>query len=227
MMNYSEKERPRFKKIVDEVNMILLSSENVKSFPFSISKVIKEKTGIVCRSYTKAAAYGVDINAFGTEDAIIQRFNNRFIIFYNDDSYIIEQRKKFSLGHEFGHYIMDHDLNNKVNYDLYEIEANFFAAQLLMPEQVINELRRRGKQITREQLQKWFGVSKQAAEKRMETLRKIDYSHRTDEEKSMDDYIVTKFHNFIDEIAPISNSFYTYNPYEEEEMQNERNNWYY
>lgn len=39
---------------------------------------------------------------------------------------------------------MNHDLNNKSDYSLYEVEANFFAAQLLMPEQVINELRRRG-----------------------------------------------------------------------------------
>ena len=121
---------------------------------------------------------------------------------------------------------MNHDLNNKENYDLYEVEANFFAAQLLMPEQVINELRRRGTQITSHQLQKWFGVSKLAAEKRMETLRKIDYSHRTDEEKTMDDYIVMKYKNFIDKIAPVSNTFNMYDPYEEEELQNERNNWY-
>lgn len=121
---------------------------------------------------------------------------------------------------------MNHNLNDEVNYDLYEVEANFFAAQLLMPEQLIIELRRRGMQITKEKLQKWFGVSKQAAEKRMETLRKIDYSHRTDEEKSMDDYIIMKFQNFINEIAPISNSFNIYDPYEEEELQNERDSWY-
>lgn len=225
-MNYNEEVKPNFKKIIDEANMILISSKHINSFPFSVSKVIKEKSGIVCRGYTKAATYGVDIAAFGTEDAIIQNFENRYIIFYNDDSCIIDERKKFSLGHEFGHYTLNHNLNDEVNYDLYEVEANFFAAQLLMPEQLIIELRRRGMQITKEKLQKWFGVSKQAAEKRMETLRKIDYSHRTDEEKSMDDYIIMKFQNFINEIAPISNSFNIYDPYEEEELQNERDSWY-
>ena len=80
MMHYSEEIKPRFKKIVDEVNLILLSSQNIESFPFSVSKVIKEKTGVVCRSYEKAAAYGVDINSFGTEDAIIQKLHGRFII---------------------------------------------------------------------------------------------------------------------------------------------------
>ncbi len=226
MMNYSNEIKPRFKKILNEANLILLSSHEIKSFPFSISKVIKEKTGIVCRSYDKAVAYGVDMTAFGTDDAIIQKLHGRFIIFYNDASYILSERKKFSLGHEFGHYIMKHDLDDKTNYELYEIEANFFSAQLLMPEQVINELRRRGIQITKDKLQKWFGVSKQAAQKRMETLMKVDYTQRSDEEKAMDDYIVMKFQDFIGEIAPISNLFKTYNPYDDEELQNERDGWY-
>ena len=47
MMIYNKETKPRFKKIVDEVNLILLSSNNIQSFPFSITKVIKEKTGIV------------------------------------------------------------------------------------------------------------------------------------------------------------------------------------
>lgn len=54
MMIYNKETKPRFKKIVDEVNLILLSSNNIQSFPFSITKVIKEKTGIVCRNYEKA-----------------------------------------------------------------------------------------------------------------------------------------------------------------------------
>lgn len=226
MMIYNKETKPRFKKIVDEVNLILLSSNNIQSFPFSITKVIKEKTGIVCRNYEKAETYGVDISAFGSEDAIIHNFRGRFIIFFNDAPYIMNERKKFSLGHEFGHYMMNHDLNNKSDYSLYEVEANFFAAQLLMPEQVINELRRRGMQITQEYLQRWFGVSKSAAKKRIETLRKVDYTHRTDEEKEMDNYIVSKFQDFINKIAPISNSFLACDTYDEEKMQNERDHWY-
>ena len=225
MMNCSKETKPRFKEIIDEASLILLSSNNIQSFPFSVSNIIKEKTGIVCRSYAKGAAYGVDVLAFGTKDAIIQKYNNRYIIFYNDDSSIMAERKKYSLGHEFGHYVMKHDLDDKTQYDLFEIEANFFAAQLLMPEQIINELRKRGVQITKEYLQKCFGVSKQAAEKRIDTLRKIDYTKRDDEEKLMDEYIAMKFKTFIDEAAPNSNLFYTYDSYEED-MQNERNSWY-
>lgn len=100
---------------------------------------------------------------------------------------------------------MNHDLNYKDSYELYEIEADLFAAQLLMPEQVINVLHERDMKINAEQLQKWFGVTKQAAEKRIETLGKIDFTHRTSEEKTMDNHIILKFQNFIDDTAPISN----------------------
>lgn len=225
-MNYSDVIKPRFNEIVEEVNLILLNSKNIQSFPFSVTKVIKENTGIVCRNYEKAATYGVDIESFGSDDAIIQKFNGKYIIFYNNSPEIKSERIKFSLGHEFGHKILNHDMDDNKNYDLYEIEANFFSAQLLMPEQVINELRRRGQQITKENLQKWFKVSKMAAEKRMNTLRKIDYTHRSEEDKAMDNYIVNKFRRFIDEIAPITSFLDTYDPYEEESLQNERNSWY-
>lgn len=66
----------------------------------------------------------------------------------------------------------------------------------------------------------------QLQKKRIETLRKVDYTHRTDEEKDMDNYIVSKFQDFINKIAPISNSFLAYDTYDEEKMQNERDHWY-
>ena len=224
-MIYSEGSRPRFKEVTDEVDMILLTA-NIDSFPFSMKKVIKENIGIAYRNYNKAASYGVDIKVFGSQDAICMKYEGKYIIFYNNSSSIVNGRKRFSLGHEFGHISMNHDLNDKDMYDLFEVEANFFAAQLLMPEQIINELRKRGKQITQDNLQSWFGVSKEAAKKRLETLNKIDYSKLNDDEKAMNNYIVSKFKSFIDKIAPNSRYYDYYDPDEEEAMQNERNSWY-
>ena len=91
---------------------------------------------------------------------------------------------------------MHHKLNDSSNYQIQEIEANFFAAQLLMPEQIINELIKRGKRISKENLILWFGVSEQAAIKRLDTLRKIDFSKRNYDEKDMDEMIVTKYKTF-------------------------------
>ena len=106
-------------------------------------------------------------------------FNNgNKIIFYNE-SINSKSRIRFSIAHEFGHDQMHHKLNDSSNYQIQEIEANFFAAQLLMPEQIINELIKRGNRISKENLILWFGVSEQAAIKRLDTLRKIDFSKET------------------------------------------------
>ena len=105
------------------------------------------------------------------------------------------------MGHELGHLQCGHDLDNKDVYDIYEVEANFFAAQLLMPEQVIIELQNRGAMITKENLIEWFSVSKEAAEKRIATLRKIDFKRRSLEEKVVYESILLKYKSFIDKIA--------------------------
>ena len=42
-MTFSDEEKPRFKKIIEEANCILLSTESIQSFPFSVKKVVKEK----------------------------------------------------------------------------------------------------------------------------------------------------------------------------------------
>ena len=226
MTMISNRIQPDFKKCLEKANMILLSSREISGFPFLVKKVVKGSSNIPCKTYLKAGMYGVDMKCFGSNDAIIMDFNNgNKIIFYNE-SISSKSRIRFSIAHEFGHDQMHHKLNDSSNYQIQEIEANFFAAQLLMPEQVINELRRRGMQITQEYLQRWFVVSKSAAKKRIETLRKVDYTHRTDEEKEMDNYIVSKFQDFINKIAPISNSFLAYDTYDEEKMQNERDHWY-
>ena len=77
-----------------------------------------------------------------------------------------------------------------------------------MPEQIINELINRGKQITVENLMLWFQVSKIAAQKRLDTLRKIDFSRRSSSEKITDESIVLKYQTFIDSIAPKKVDYY-------------------
>ena len=223
MTMISNRIQPDFKKCLEKANMILLSSREISGFPFLVKKVVKGSSNIPCKTYLKAGMYGVDMKCFGSNDAIIMDFNNgNKIIFYNE-SISSKSRIRFSIAHEFGHDQMHHKLNDSSNYQIQEIEANFFAAQLLMPEQIINELIKRGKRISKENLILWFGVSEQAAIKRLDTLKKIDFSKRNYDEKDMDEMIVTKYKTFIDSIAPKSFNYYDYD--EEEEMQNVRNNW--
>ena len=222
-MIYSDCLKTDFKKVLEKANDVLVSSIVIETFPFSIKKVIKEKTNIACRSYLKAGMYGIDIKTFGSQDAIYQNLEEKGIIFYNEEI-SSKERQRFSLNHEFGHIQLNHDLDNKNMYGIYEVETNFFAAQMLMPEQIINELINRGKQITVENLMSWFKVSKTAARKRLDTLRKIDFSHRSYDERVIDESIVLKYQTFIDSIAPKRVDYY--DPYMEEELQHERDSWY-
>jgi len=57
------------------------------------------------------------------------------IVVYNDKHPIV--RKRFSVAHELGHYLMGHTIRNDIfninSKDPREVEANMFAAELLMP----------------------------------------------------------------------------------------------
>lgn len=218
----NEEYKPNFKRSLEKANDLLVSSNEIQSFPFSIKRLIKEKTNSVVRTFYDATTYGVNIFDFGTKDATLKCFRGKYIIFYNE-KIKSNNRIRFSLGHELGHLQLQHDLDNKEMYDIYEIEANFFSAQLLMPEQLIIELQKRGQMITKENLMKWFSVSKEAAEKRLDTLRKVNFKKRSFEEKIVDESILLKYKSFIDEIAPIS---FRYDPFEEEEFQSIRDSWY-
>lgn len=105
----------------------------------------------------------------------------------------------------------------------YEIETNFFAAQLLMPEQILREFIRRGVAVNNVFLRQHFGVSREAAEKRLKTLARTNSEWRTRQEAEYDDIILAKYSSFIDSICPKS-SYYDYEY--EEDMQNQRDKWF-
>lgn len=216
--------KPDFKKANILANEVLVASSTLVTFPVNTKDILKEWSDIRVLSFKCAQEYGVDIEAFGSEAAVIQCKNGRYMIFYNQDDYA--PRVKFSILHEFGHYRFGHELKKYTDEDKYgrlEIEANCFAAQILMPEQVINELKNRGAVITRDFLKKNFGVSEAAAQKRLETMEKINYEWRTADEQIFDETILFKYKEFIDSILPKRNQK---NWFEDElEMQFERDSW--
>lgn len=224
VMTIFDVKKPDFKAAKEEADLLLLSLTDPISFPFSLKSLIRSKTDLKTKSFSKAAAYGIEMEDFGSDDAVLmcKEETGKNIIFYNDQI-AVKNRIKFSLAHELGHYVLRHRLKDEDYYGIFEVEANFFAAELLMPQQVIFELSRRGAIISVDNLMKWFGVSHQAAQKRIETLNKINNEYRTKDEIEIDKLIVDKFISFIDSILP--NQSYS-NWYEEELLQKERENWY-
>lgn len=215
--------KPNFQKAYKNANEILVSSKIIAEFPYSASKLIKEQSKIVCRSFDKAHKYNVDIEAFGSESAVIMNLANRDIIFYNQNE--IPQRVKFSMIHEFGHKKNGHafKITSDEIYGTAEVETNYFTAQLLMPEQILREFQKRGKRIEKNFLIKTFGVSEQAAIKRIETLNKTTWE-RSLLAKQYDDIILNKCLPWINSIVP-KNIDYLFG--DDEEKQKERELWKY
>ena len=214
----TSKKEPDFGACYDLANEILITSTVIEAFPFSIKKVIKRYADVNCikenNVQTLCDQFGLpdpeyfNIESLGSKDASLFEYGGRNIIIYRDDGTITPKRIKWSLAHELGHFLRQHDTNDKLNYDTYEIEANFFAAQLLMPVQIINEFRRRRQTIDRRHLMKWFGISGKAADKRIETLRKIDGRNLSEEEKMIDGLIIQKYSVFINETVPLPSRRY-------------------
>lgn len=215
--------KPNFSSAYTKANEILVSSNVISTFPFSAKDLVKEKSAIPCRTFEKARSYGVDIEAFGSESAIIMELGDRRIIFYDESKPM--PHVKYSILHEFGHDQNGHDLGaiDPDTYHRYEIETNFFAAQLLMPEQVLRELASRGVKIDTKFLMQHFAVSEMAAQKRIDTLAKTNTEWRSRAEKEYDDVILWKFLTFMDTICPRRVTF----DFEDEyERQRERDSWF-
>lgn len=221
MMN----QKPNFKKAYLCANEILVASSVLQTFPFSPTALVNEQSNIVCRTYGKAAKYGIDMKAFGSESATIFRYHDKCIIFY--DEHKPKTHVTFSLLHEFGHERLEHDFARKdaESYHNYEVESNFFAAQLLMPEQLIRAMQSRGKNITCLFLQYAFGVSGQAATKRLETLAKTNAEWHSRSEQEFDDVILNRYADFLNKVCPTNLRDY-YDFEDEYERQQVRNSWY-
>jgi Zn-dependent peptidase ImmA (M78 family) len=125
--------------------------------------------------------------------------NVSWAIFQIDDGYAImieesesENRKRFTLAHELWHFFLHKEiLDNGIidySYTLYrsilysdldsdtkkiEEEANYFASELLMPENLVREAWTKTKNI--EELSFWFKVSMQAMSFRLINLWLMDW----------------------------------------------------
>lgn len=110
----------------------------------------------------------IDIRGF------YQYFQRNSIIYINED--LEHNEKEFVCAHELGHMLL-HRASNAVymdtrtyfNTNKYEIEANTFAAELLIPDEIILE----NYYYTTEQLSRLFGYEKKMIELRLESYRSL------------------------------------------------------
>lgn len=113
---------------------------------------------------------GTPISSFSAkslEGACTVRYEGKNIILY-DDSISYEPRKHWGIAHELGHVYLGHTVDNREA----EIEAHFFAAQLVAPEIVLLNMKKRQGHLYGYELLDHFNISGEAAEKRVSCLKK-------------------------------------------------------
>ena len=115
----------------------------------------------------------------------------RTMIFYN--AAIYTPRVRFTLIHEVGHIMLNHNRNAKIE----ESEANFFASQFLMPSAIILELRIRGYNPDVNKLCRIFNVSQAAANIKLNHLAEQPYT-----ETHLDSNIVKRFTPYLNQYFP-------------------------
>jgi len=216
-------QQPDFKKAYLLANEMLIASRYIKSFPFNVDKFIQNETDLTLCSYKKAyEKIGLDCYALGSHSALFAKLGGKNILFFNQDDTLA--RDSFNKLHETGHFLLVHnesDSDVDVSYSNMEVETNWFAAQMLMPLQILQEVQKRFYKIDEEFLMKYFGVSESAAKLRLKTMRGRLFL--TQEEKMFDDIILQKFSAFIDQIAP-KKLDYSYSCWDDP-IQKERDTW--
>lgn len=94
-------------------------------------------------------------------------YDGVYIVLYNEKYQSIEHLN-WTLAHEIGHVYLGHKRDEKIE----EIEAHYFAAQLLMPEYTIFQMKNKYKGISSNDIYMLFNVSYPAAKKRLITINK-------------------------------------------------------
>lgn len=210
-------------KIIDfkssgETAVSVLLSSSQETFPVKIKKILRDQ-GISLMDYSQLGKdFNVTISETSRDGGVLwKKDTNEYVIIFNRENH--KPRMIWTIAHELGHILLKHHENiNNITYDNMEIEANHFAAELLAPSSIIKVLANYGNTIDVDYLQSTFGLSKQAAEKRIVTLnRKIS--------ATIDESVCLVYQDFISNNMKVG-SFETLNSFETEyEMELERDKW--
>lgn len=115
------------------------------------------------------------------------------MILFNEETH--PQRLWYTIYHEVGHFKCGHSKHGSIE----EIEAHFFASQLLMPNSIIKYLVNSKYSITHGFLMDCFGVSSAAAKKKIDYLQKYGYHHT----HPYDDTLVELFKDGLERRYPL------------------------
>lgn len=146
----------------------------------------------ICNDYPNVAPLEAYVQKtrwklFIYDDKKLKEVSKDGFTIYKDGQYNIfisklenkSKRNRFTLAHEVGHIVLNHHKllkNNLIKFngktkDIFEMQANVFAENILMPVHLVNKFRYEDV----EDLSRIFEVSKSMAEVRMAHLKRDEY----------------------------------------------------
>lgn len=144
----------------------------IVSLPVDLNRIAEHYAIQIVRYSTCALAQLFNPEAI-SGDGFITKVNDNKIIFLNDRIKTVG-RRRFTVGHELGHGVMEHPLthiitrNSEIDSktDPIEMQANVFSRDILMPACVLHEIGVK----TVEEIMQICNISKTSAEIRLERL---------------------------------------------------------
>lgn len=123
----------------------LIETNYIDEFPLPIKEIIENDSNVelfTFKEFCNMTGYSLnELQTYGgSDEAFHIKKGNKFAIIYNENVY--SRRLRFTLAHEYGHYIMEHDgmsykktpiFQDAQRTHLEEYEANSFASCLLFP----------------------------------------------------------------------------------------------
>jgi len=165
---------PDFDKVKREAIRLLSFQEHMFELAVDVKRLIFNKTVIIDSLEQYAWITGIDHDYethcklyYGLQNGCtIRAADGTYLILY-DDHMKNKRRQNWSLAHEVGHIYLGHESDGPIE----EVEANFFAAQILAPDIVIKTLVQSGVTLTEDFLYKQFFLSREAAGRKLHYLR--------------------------------------------------------
>jgi len=145
------------------------------------------------------------LNGSYDDGMCIKGLRDILLVLYNRNK--IHRRRRFTVLHEIGHIKCNHKQHGKQE----EIEACFFASEFLAPTPLLLEIKQRGYEINTAFLTEHFGISIQAAEKKLKQLEST-YTKNS----KLEQELLVKFKDCLDEKFPLtihSDNTISYSPY--------------
>lgn len=165
--------RPNFGLCTDKATD-LLCIQNITGTKIDVQKLLYDKNIHFDSIQNYCNITGISLEKYTKKDGLLSEgctvydpHSNYYLVLHNDKLQSLEHLN-WTRGHEIGHIYMGNTMDNPKE----EIEAHYFAAQLLMPEYCMFQLRKIRGELLEEDICSLFNVSHEAARKRVKTMTK-------------------------------------------------------